>query len=229
MASGPIISMQIEGEKVEAEQISSSHTLKSLQMVTAAMKSEDNFFCVRKVMTVCWKAETSLCQQRSVWSSQWSHTELDCKEGRAPKTWCLWTVVLEKTPESPLDTEEIKPVLKKINPEYSLEGLMLKPKLQYVGRLTQRASTWCWERLRAEGEEGSREWDGWMASLMQWTWMWANITDAMDMKVSKLWEMVRDRKAWRAAVHGVPKSRTQLGDWTITTWRLLVLGWGVWI
>ena len=53
MASGPIISMQIEGEKVEAEQISSSRTLKSLQMVTAAMKSEDNFFCVRKVMTVC--------------------------------------------------------------------------------------------------------------------------------------------------------------------------------
>ena len=170
--------MQIEGEKVEAEQISFSCAPKSPQMVTAAMKSKDNCFFGRKVMTVCWKAEGSLCRQRSVylrlWSSQWSHTELDCKEGRAPKNWCLWTVVLEKTPESPLDIEEIKPVLKKINPKYSLEGLMLKPKLQYFGHLMRRASPWFWERLRAEGGEGSREWDGWMASLMQWTWTWAN-------------------------------------------------------
>ena len=68
--------------------------------------------------------------------------------------------------------------LKEINPEYSLEGLILKLKLQYFGHLMWRNNSlkrpWCWERLRAEGEEGVRRWDGWMASLIQWTWTWAN-------------------------------------------------------
>ena len=67
-------------------------------------------------------------------------------------------------------------ILKEINPEYSLEGLMLK--LQYFGHLIQRASSvkrpWCWERLRTRGEAGSRGWDGWIASLTPWTWVWAN-------------------------------------------------------
>ena len=69
-------------------------------------------------------------------------------------------------------------ILKEINPEYSLEGLMLKLKFQYFGQLMQRANslekTWCWERLRAGGEEGDRRWDGWMASQTQWTWIWTN-------------------------------------------------------
>ena len=67
-------------------------------------------------------------------------------------------------------------ILKEISPEYSLEGLMLKLKLQYLGHLMQRAESlkrpWCWERLRAEGED--RGWDGWMASLTQWTGVWVN-------------------------------------------------------
>ena len=65
-----------------------------------------------------------------------------------------------------------------INPEYSLEGLMLKLKLQQFGHQMWRADSvkklWCWERLRARGEGGDRGWDGWMASLTQWTWVWAN-------------------------------------------------------
>ena len=69
-------------------------------------------------------------------------------------------------------------ILKEINPEYSLEGLMLKLKFQYFGRWfkqqTHWESLWCWERLNAGREEGIRGWDGWMASLMQWTWTWAN-------------------------------------------------------
>ena len=69
-------------------------------------------------------------------------------------------------------------VLKEINPEYSLEGLMLKLKLQYfdhlMRRLTHWKRPWCWERLRAGGEGDDRGWDGWMASLTQWTWVWAS-------------------------------------------------------
>ena len=104
--------------------------------------------------------------------------ELDHKEGWALKNWCFWTVVLDKTLDSPLDCKEIQPVNLKYslnNPEYSLEGLMLK--LQYLAtwweELTLWKRPWCWERLRAGGEGDDRGWDGWMASPTQWTWVWA--------------------------------------------------------
>ena len=104
--------------------------------------------------------------------------ELDYKESWAQKNWCFWTVVLEKTLESPLDCKEIRPVLKEISPGCSLEGLMLKLKLQYFGHLMWRADSferpWCWERLRAGGEGDDRGWDGWMASPTRWTWVWVN-------------------------------------------------------
>ena len=99
--------------------------------------------------------------------------ELDC-EGWALKNWCIWTMVLEKTLESPLDCKEIQPV----SPEYSLEGLMLKMKFQCFGHLMRRTDSfekaWCWERLRAGGEGEDRGWDGWMASPTQWTWVWVS-------------------------------------------------------
>ena len=70
-------------------------------------------------------------------------------------------------------------ILKEISPEYSLEGLMLKLKLQYFGHLMWRADSlerpWCWERLKAEREGDDRGWDGWMASLTQWTWVWETL------------------------------------------------------
>ena len=102
--------------------------------------------------------------------------ELDYKESWVPKNWCFWAVVLEKTLESLLDCKEIKPVnSKKIYPEYSVEGLLLKLKLQYFGHLMQRTHMkrpWCWERLKAGGEGDNRGWDGWMASPSRWTWVW---------------------------------------------------------
>ena len=102
---------------------------------------------------------------------------MNYKEDWAPKNWYFWTVVLEKPLESPLDNKEIKPVHPKGNPEYSLEGLMLKLKLQYFGHLMQRADslekTLMLGKIegRRRGQQGQ---DGWMASLTQGTWVRAS-------------------------------------------------------
>ena len=104
--------------------------------------------------------------------------ELDYKESWVPKSWCFWTVVLEKILESPLDYRRSnQSILKAISPGCSLEGLKLKLKLQYFGHLMRRADsfeqTLMRERLRA-GEGDNRGWDGWMVSPTQWTWVWVD-------------------------------------------------------
>ena len=106
--------------------------------------------------------------------------ELDYKESWVLMNWCFWTVVLVKTLESPLDCKEIKPInLKEISPEYSLEGLMLKLKCSNTlatrcKELTRWERPWCWARLKAGGEGDDRGWDGRMASLTRWTWVWVS-------------------------------------------------------
>ena len=102
--------------------------------------------------------------------------ELDYKESWALKNWCFWTVVLEKTLESPLDCKEIQPVhAEGDQPIISLEEIMLKLKLQYFStsceELNHWKRLWCWEGLGAGGEGDGRGWDGWMASPTQWTWI----------------------------------------------------------
>ena len=104
--------------------------------------------------------------------------ELECEESWVLKNWCFWTVVLEKTLESP-DCKENQAVHpKEISPEYSLEGLMLKLKLQYFGHLMQRTDsfekTLILGKVKAWREGEDRGWDDWMASLTHWTWVWAN-------------------------------------------------------
>ena len=105
--------------------------------------------------------------------------ELDYEEGWAPKNWCFWTVVLEKTFESPWTAKRSnQPILKEISPGISLEGMMLKLKLQYFGHLMRRVDslekTLMLGGIGARGEGNDRGWDGWMASLTWWTWVCVN-------------------------------------------------------
>ena len=105
--------------------------------------------------------------------------ELDYKESWAPKNWCFWTVCWRRLLRVPWTARRSKQfILKEISPECSLEGLMLKLKLQYFGdlmwKLTHLKRPRCWERLKVGGEGDNRGGDGWKASLTQWTWVWVN-------------------------------------------------------
>ena len=128
-----------------------------------------------------WSISQGPSSQGYVFSS--SHVwmwELDHRESWALKDWCFWTVVLEKTLESSLDSKEIKPVNPKGNQVLSIHWKdrgwtwSSNTLATWCEELTHWKRPWCWERWKAGGEEDDRGWDSWMASLTQWTWVWAS-------------------------------------------------------
>ena len=139
--------------------------------------------------------------------------ELDCEESWAPMNWCFWTVVLEKTLESPLDCKEIQPVHPKgdqsrVHWKHWCWSWNSNTLTTWCEELTHWKRPWCWERLRAGGEGDDRGWDGWMASLTRWTWVWVNS--------GSWWWTGRPGVLWFMG----SQSRTRLSDWT--DWTMII-------
>ena len=227
MATDSITSWQIVGEKVEAvtsfiflcSQITVdsdySHEIKRcLLLGRKIMTNLDNLLKSRDIILL-----TKVCLVKAMifpvvmfGCESWIIKKTEHQRTDAFKLW-FQTVVLEKMLESPLGSKERRSnqsILKEISPEYSLEGLMLKLKLQYFSHLMWRMDSL--EKTMMLGKIEGRRGSGWQR--MRWL---GSFTDSMNMNLSELQETLKDRQAWCAVVHGVTKSQTWLSDWATAT------------
>ena len=147
--------------------------------------------------------------------------ELDCEESWAPKNWCFWTVVLEETLVSPLDCKEIQPAYPKGDQSWVFFG-RTDAKAETLAtsceELTQWKRLWCWEELGAGGEGDNRGWDGRMASLTQWMWVWVNSGSwwwTGRPGVLRFMESQRVGHDWA----------TELNWWTFKLWGIYIMLW----
>ena len=181
MASGPITSWQIDGEKVETvtdfislgSKITAdsdcSHEIKRCLPLGRKFMTNIDIVLESRDITLPTKVRlVKVISSSHLWCESWTIKRAECQRIAAFKLWC-WRRLLRETWTARRSNQSI---IKEFSTEYSLEGLMLKLKLQYFGHWMWRA--WCWEELKARGEGCSRGWDSWMVSLTQWTWIWAN-------------------------------------------------------